>query len=618
MAERKPPSRSVRLSQALAPFGVGAVLDILGESFVACDTSLWKGTPHQLRLRRLEEELGVANFRRPPVRHSIFGQTHEPGVPYFRFPRWLFCASRSCRRMTRWEPRWDRDSDGAVAQCPHCHSRRALVPMRLVAVCKEGHLDDVPWDYWAHSGSSTPAQRQCRAQALIFKTRPSAGTGLASLVVRCVAPGCGAERSLAGITDKGSLAKLGLTCRGIQPWQLPSAGQPHGDVPEVVQRGATNVHFAHIESALDIPPESRYSEFGAITLKITQHLMFEMLLSAIGQPTEELLVDAIAKGCEVTSEQVRAVVRDEAMRRGLTAPKPAHEADIQTGEWLAFTGSADEYDERDRFITKHVSLGTGSMSQRAADVSQALLATVDQVVLATKLREVRALVGFSRYDPTGKKVAPDLKGNMNWLPAIEVYGEGVFLTLREDAVHVWETGPAAARVRALEERRSASHLSGRLPSASPRFVLLHTLAHLLIRQLAFGSGYASASLRERIYSRAGEGDQAQAGLLIYTAAGDAEGTLGGLVRQGEPDRLVPTLLATLEQATWCSNDPICRDSLGQGLNALNKAACHACALLPETSCVYSNALLDRSLVVGSPVPGESFLESSLRLALDAM
>lgn len=136
---------------------------------------------------------------------------------------------------------------------------------------------------------------------------------------------------------------------------------------------------------------------------------------------------------------------------------------------------------------------------------------------------------------------------------------------------------------------------------SPRFVLLHTLAHLLIRQLAFESGYTTASLRERVYARP---EHDQYGILVYTAAGDAEGTLGGLVQQGEAPRLAETLLRMIEAAAWCSADPLCAEHTGQGFGNLNRAACHACALLPETSCETGNTLLDRALVVGGEhVPG---------------
>ncbi|MFD0740775.1 Zn-binding domain-containing protein [Phytohabitans flavus] len=127
-------------------------------------------------------------------------------------------------------------------------------------------------------------------------------------------------------------------------------------------------------------------------------------------------------------------------------------------------------------------------------------------------------------------------------------------------------------------------------------MLLHTLAHLLIRRLAFSCGYSAASLRERVYSAVGP--DPEAGFLIYTAAGDAEGTLGGLVRQGEPPRLAQTLLSALEEASWCSADPVCRESRGQGLGSLNLAGCHGCCLVAETSCERSNVLLDRVLVVG--------------------
>lgn len=101
-----------------------------------------------------------------------------------------------------------------------------------------------------------------------------------------------------------------------------------------------------------------------------------------------------------------------------------------------------------------------------------------------------------------------------------------------------------------------------------------------------------------------DADQAQCGILIYTASGDTDGTMGGLVRQGEPGFLAETLVRLLEQAAWCSADPLCAEHTGQGYANLNRAACHACALLPETSCETGNALLDRMLVVGGAgVPG---------------
>lgn len=130
----------------------------------------------------------------------------------------------------------------------------------------------------------------------------------------------------------------------------------------------------------------------------------------------------------------------------------------------------------------------------------------------------------------------------------------------------------------------------------------HRLAHLLINRLTFECGYASASLRERLYVSNSETNP-MAGILIYTAAGDSEGTMGGLVRMGKPGYLEPIFRRAIESAEWCSSDPVCRElgaKSGQGPDSCNLAACHSCALLPETSCEEFNRFLDRSLMVDGP------------------
>lgn len=138
---------------------------------------------------------------------------------------------------------------------------------------------------------------------------------------------------------------------------------------------------------------------------------------------------------------------------------------------------------------------------------------------------------------------------------------------------------------------------------SIRLILLHTLAHVLINQLNFDCGYGSASLRERLYCDFTDPSRPMQGFLIYTASGDSEGTMGGLVRQGKPERLEVTLRRALRHAAWCSSDPVCIESSGPGPDNANLAACHGCCLLPETSCEEGNRLLDRTLLVGKP--GES-------------
>jgi hypothetical protein len=129
-----------------------------------------------------------------------------------------------------------------------------------------------------------------------------------------------------------------------------------------------------------------------------------------------------------------------------------------------------------------------------------------------------------------------------------------------------------------------------------------------MRQLSMEAGYTSASIRERLYAQDADGPGgAMAGLLLYTAAPDSEGTLGGLVALGEPERLGRLLRVCLEQLLLCASDPLCAEHhpTKDGGASLHGAACHACLFAPETSCERGNKYLDRSLLVtvlGSRVP----------------
>lgn len=612
--------RTVRLSQTVAPFGVGAIYDLLGESFVACDTSMWASHGTPLRLPRLERELGVRSFRAAPSQAELWGH-RSAGVPYVRFPRWLFC--QRCRTMYRW--RWNDEVEGEAARCKFDRCRNAaLVPMRFVAVCPNGHLDDVPWPEWAHSKASTPEQKGCRSLNLALVRAKNASAGLESLRVHCRT--CNASRSLAGIASKDSLRGLesrdpqAVRCAGTQPWQRRDAGQSCGAFLQVVQRGASNLYFATVSSALDIPPDSDFDPFSEIAQKITTHPFFGGIVSAPEGPIADTMIAGLAADVGAPERVVRDLVeRHVAAEKGAPLQRDRGESgeDLHLGEWRAFLAPDREHHPRDRFVkaTTHLLRETDREVLALARLGE----LVDTVVLATRLREVRALKEFTRYDIGGPGVAPDLGRGLDWLPAIEVYGEGIFIALKEEPLARWESESGVQALAAeTERRRVRSLVASRLRPATARYLLLHTFAHLLIRQLAFECGYAAASLRERIYAATDDsGENPQAGLLIYTAAGDAEGTLGGLVGQGQAPRLASSILRALERSGWCSSDPLCRENSGQGFQALNRAACHACAHLPETSCEAGNKLLDRTFVVGGDsVPGffQSVLDGGLTAA----
>lgn len=588
-------SRGMRQSQTIVPFGVGAILDLQGESF--CLSGLAKWGPHgeRLVLSRLSEDLGVDHFRAAPAKPS---HGWGPGVPAVRFPRWLFCPR--CRTMVFWKTEFEQD--GEIARCKRAKCRSApLVPMRFVALCPDGHMTDVPWLEWVHSHAKQPSQKQCHSKNLALLTNKDAPPGLAALSVYCRE--CKARRSLEGLTRTDSLKALpgrhaSVMCPGTQPWERADQGGECTHVLQVVQRGATNLHFPRTQTALDIPPWSDYDPDSELTDAIRCHPNFAAIISAPNGPVSQGNASGIASdlGCDV--DHVWAAVRDEVPSEA----GDAEHADIRGGEWAAFQGPPREFDERSTFILADEGFSAAPDLCAGASVLGEL---VGSVRLALKLREVRALTSFTRYSPSGHPV--DIGSFVDWLPAIEVFGEGIFIALHEGRVASWESRSEVVKRAQIAERRRGDDLVGSRfeAAASPRFIMLHTFAHLLIRELVLECGYASSSLRERIYAQAPDGGgPAQAGILIYTAAGDAEGTLGGLVDQGRSPRLASVILRALERSAWCSSDPLCRENPGQGLGSLNRAACHACTLLPETSCEWANRLLDRTMVCGDPhVPG---------------
>ena len=609
MAKSKPKvrTRSIRRSATVSPFGVGAIYDFGDESLVAMDIFHWRNQGDKIRLPRLEKELGVSHFLMAPVVRERFNP-YTKKVPYHRFPQWLFCPS--CRRMIRWS--YKKEQPGEHPRCEQCPKRSKLVPMRFVTACKGGHLTEVPWERWAHSKATEPAQHQCRAGTLKFETRRGGGGGLGSLWIVCQS--CNASRSLHGIASKDSLRGVIGTCENRQPWERadPTGRTPCLHFPQVLQRGATNLYFPKVPSALDIP-DSSFAAADPLIENITGHPFYTFLRQVYAStttpetdPSVSTAAGMIAQALQCSNADVLKVVKAELNPPPAAQPKGVE--GLLREEWDAFMNAKPTDDPRAPFVAEKADLTAVLATTPDDHPFRALAARLDVVVLARRLREVRALQGFERQEPGTTMVKPDLDRSLGWLPGIEVFGEGIFLSLREDALSHWEKeneAPIKARLGAMQERRRKSGLAF-LPEFLPRFVVLHTLAHMLIRQLSFECGYASSSLRERIFASDPKGgSNAMAGILIYTAEGDSEGSLGGLVREGQPERLFPTLLTALQNTRWCSADPICRELAAQGLQGLNRAACHACVLVSETSCVCSNVMLDRAVLVGddSGMPG---------------
>lgn len=238
-------------------------------------------------------------------------------------------------------------------------------------------------------------------------------------------------------------------------------------------------------------------------------------------------------------------------------------------------------------------------------------------MLVERIREVRALLGFTRIESNADFAEATLledgrltrlcRASPTWLPGSEVRGEGIFLRVREDVLQAWQAKTAVQQLRKefLDSHQAWRTLRRLKPPEEGfpgiRLVLLHSLAHALMRQIVLDCGYSAASIRERLYSRQPNEDGGpMSGILLYTAAPDSEGTLGGLVELGDPLTLGRHLQQALESMRLCASDPLCADHrpdmLGRGIQG---ACCHACQFAPETSCERGNRYLDRSVLVNT-------------------
>jgi hypothetical protein len=362
-----------------------------------------------------------------------------------------------------------------------------------------------------------------------------------------------------------------------------------------LQRGASNLYYPQLISALDIPPwsdgiQKALGQFWDPILQIGGGAEERRnFLSTIWNllPFPERSVDEIA---QIVENRIQVINQPERENLRWDEYRQLFEA--------AATNAYDEFDIR------------------AETVPTTLSPYISRLIRVMRLREVRALTGFTRIDTprAGQPANPNRPpasiaflsaGKKNWLPAIEVRGEGIFFELDPEATQRWEglpqvTDRAAAIAPALVDSMSLTDedKQGPTEALAARFMLCHTLAHVLMRQLSLQSGYSSASLRERLFI--GNNPETMSGVMIYTASPDSDGTLGGLQRQGKAARFEETFIQALESVRWCSSDPLCVEGVTSETEPTNLAACHSCVLTSETSCEEFNRYLDRSVIVGLP------------------
>ncbi|WP_129677670.1 DUF1998 domain-containing protein [Candidatus Chloroploca sp. Khr17] len=592
----------VRPSQLLHTFGIGAIIDLPHLSVMVMGLDDWSPAyateiGEERLLLAVQEQLGpqVKSLRVPPIQpegsDNPFDGSAQIGVPVATFPRWMLCPH--CRLLA------PRDSDlfqlksdnfrpdrtrYVHANCTKRGAPPTVLPARFLVACEKGHLDDFPWHYFVHQGASA-----CTGAIRLLEFGVSGEA--TDIMVTCDA--CGALRRMSeAFGEEGKQAMP--ACRGRNPHLRDFAEHGCDQQMKAILLGASNSWFGLTLTALSVPTAvdtlGQLIEANWLVLeKVTSKEVLQAF-RAIGQLQAFLTVgdDALWD----------AIVRKRSGGGGETAEARS----LKAPEWQVFTKPAGAPRLPDFQVTE---------VPPPSDYRQLLR----RVVLVEKLREVSACLGFTRITSPGDfhesaELPEDHRVSLSrhaplWVPAAEVRGEGLFLQFDELAIQAWHAQPD---VLAFEQDVFKAHVHWRRVRRLPdpragfpgvRYMLLHSFAHALMRQVALECGYTVASIRERIYALAPtDEDGPMAGVLLYTAAPDSEGTLGGLVSLGAPHILGRHIAGALDAMRLCASDPLCAEHTPlTEPQTLHGAACHACLFAPETSCERGNKYLDRSLLV---------------------
>ena len=589
----------IRCSQVITTYGPGSMANLKNGSVMIASPEYWEQDgklkdSHRIYEENLQRLLGVDYFYPPPVdtKEGYFSGK-QMSLRARRFPYRYTCPK--CNKLHHIK--------GFVAgdklECKR--DRSELLPSRFMCACINGHIEDFPYHWWVHEKSNVSPEAY-KDHTLYLETDKSKN-GLESIIVRC--QDCDISRSMEGCMSENALRDR--RCHGKSPWLPNNVEEASCDATlRTVQRNASNVYFSATVSALTLPRgKNKPSMIRDVLSKkdISDHVRDVMEL-----PTEfrnKMLPNSIKTwfvgfGTLPTVQEV--IEAYESLEQSVNK---------QEEEFTIQDIMEDEYN----VMCQGSVVDTDPIRYQAEEVPvpSSLKPVAARITRIKRLREVMAIQGFRRLVPeypedldsakgdvrfqgwNGKQYVPLTSRTMSWLPAVELLGEGIFVQFDEEAIDSWER-QNAERYRKLAAKAQIG-VSNK-DASQPRYVFLHTFAHLLMRQLTLECGYSGAALKERIYSTFKESRKKMCGVLIYTATPDSDGSLGGLVRMALPENLDRIIRDMVHEASWCSTNPVCITSEGQGRNGANYAACHACTLLPETSCENGNVYLDRASIVG--------------------
>ena len=623
---------SARPSSLLYTHGSGSIMDLPGFSVMPSGLDDWDRIwqrrdsiptivePRLLDVVRLHLGPQVDSLRPYPWQPKLGVNAREGsdlGVPARVFPQWLRCTGCDfLGPVSRFHYENTHPFRPDKAQLVHrkCPGRgstsgkgnreRQAVPAPHLLTCTNGHLDEFPYSLWVHRGkpcSDGEAPRLKMGDASVGK---SSGAR-----IECAL--CGASRGMAEAQGANGREKLPQKCRGRHP-HLDIFEKNCNARPSLILMGASNLWFPSTQSII-VLPRTEVEEKGALADHLRGALGLEKIakysgnLEIIRDFAEAAGVDLVAWDDADLANFIGELLNPDDDAKREERRETWDPIELLIPEWI--------YLQRPALFPKQDN-GSGLMVTEMP-VAENLKPLVHRVVAIDRMKRVNAFIGFTRLDAMdrandagNRMVKLTRSGRPAWVPATEDRGEGIFIQLDLDRVSDWETSIQSTGLwqahkdahrrnfqRRFSETAKVVDPDSRMPE--PRYWLLHTLSHALIRKMAMQSGYGAASLNERIYAwPAAPGRDAAAGIFIGTTASDSEGTLGGLVALAEPAKLGPLFMSALRKAARCSSDPVCAMRTPRDPeDFLHGAACHCCSFVSETSCEKANRFLDRRLLL---------------------
>lgn len=562
----------IRKTQLITTYGVGAIVDFKNDTVVIASTDDWDYSPNdagEVENRKIFNEnlsviTGAEYFLLPRTTQSTNSFSQSKDIPSYIFPEKLHCSNGGNIYDFRELDIKERH------KCPKCKS--TLNASRFVVVCPHGHMDDFPYDWWVHNGK--PCLSGVKSPR-IKMTNINNRTDIDSLRLECTE--CGASRSMVQVFSENALSDFQCTCKHPH-FKDPLAKASYGchDKMRVRLRSGSGVYFPLTKSALLIPPWSKK------------------------------VVNAIQKDYEILSALDESKLAS-VMRNKLNDPELSDDEIIRS--WNAVKISMEQkrertelsvYEDEYAILSKGDNDNEGNFSSYPSAIPQKYQEYFNRLTVVDRLTVTLAFTGFTRIIRNESNIVPISQYPKKWLPAVELTGEGIFIEFNKDKVAHWRKAHSSR----YKKMKSAMESNNFVFNAfSETYVMLHTFAHLFIREISNICGYSTASIKEKIYSEIDEKNDnvKMCGVLIYVSSPDSDSSLGGLISIADDKDVFENILdSMLEHASWCSGDPLCISSTKQGYKNLNYAACHDCTLLPETSCERFNCFLDRASIVGLP------------------